>query len=409
MASETPAVTATPSDTHGLSTKIIIILGALTAFSPMAIDMYLPAFPVIEHELAAEPGTMPRTLAVFLVGLAIGQLVFGPFSDRFGRRLPLVIGAIAFSAAAILCTFSRTLENLMIARFLMGLGGSTGMIIARAIVRDRCDETTSARIYSLMMLVMGVAPVLAPLVGEQLLHHFSWHSIFWVLSAFGVCCAASVIFALPETLPPERRRLAAVADITGRYWSMLTDKRFIGYGLSVGCSAGVLFAYIAGSPFAYMNLYQVTPFQFTLYFASNAIGLFAAAQLNRVLLPRFGPHRILRFGFIGNALAGAALMSFSLLNIGGFTAFFTTLFLCVATLGIIMPNAAAIVMKPFGKQAGSASALLGTLQYGVGAIAGAAVSRFANGTTTPMAATISVCGLAGVCIVMISERLKSAE
>ncbi len=389
-----------------ISARLVVLLGALTAFSPLAIDMYLPAFPRIQRDLAAPPGSLQLTLSLFLAGLAVGQFVIGPISDRIGRRLPLLAGCSAFAVAAILCTLAPSVEWLMAARFLMGFAGAAGLVVSRAVVRDLFDETRSAGVYSFMMMVTGVAPVVAPLLGGQLLAFGTWHAVFWVLAGVGLVCGLAVALTLAETLPIDRRARHSATTVLRRSGGILTDRRFLGYASAIGFSSGALFAYISGSPTVFMDLYGVSPQAFSVFFAGNAIGLFLAAQWNRRLLRRFGPHQILRAASIVAAVAGLLLLIAAWTGLGGFSLFYATLFVCVATLGLIFPNATAAAMAPFGREAGAASAVLGLLQYAVGAAAGAAVGLLHNGTAVPMAGAVAACEACVWLVVLGSERSR---
>jgi MFS transporter, DHA1 family, multidrug resistance protein len=254
---------------------------------------------------------------------------------------------------------------------------------------------------------VGIAPVLAPSLGGLLIARWHWHAIFWVLTGCGVACAAAVALDLRESLPRERRTRESLAVVPRQYGAMLIDSRFIGYALAIGFGSGLLFAYITGSPFAFMQLYGLSPRAYGLFFASNAIGLFGAAQVNRWLLRRFRSHTILRRAYAANAAAGLLLALIVATRLGGFVAFFATLFVCMTTLGLILPNATAAAMAPFARQAGAASALLGTLQYALGAGAGAVVGLLHNGTALPMAGTVACCGACGCLVVAISERRRA--
>jgi DHA1 family bicyclomycin/chloramphenicol resistance-like MFS transporter len=386
---------------------LIVLLGSLTAFSPLAIDMYLPAFPQIERDLATTAGAVELTLAAFLIGLSIGQFVIGPISDRTGRRAPLLLGCGAFALAAILCSVASSIEWFIAARFLMGFAGAAGLVVSRAIVRDLFDERTSAGAYSFMMMVTGVAPVVAPLLGSQILALGEWRHVFWTLAGIGVAAALVVALALEESLPVDRRARKSFARILRRSVSFFADRRFLGYGLSIGFSAGAVFAYVGASPGVFMDQFGVSDREFSLLFAGNAVGLFLGAQLNRRLLTRVGPHQILKIATFAAALAGGALVLEAATGLGGFYAFYATLFLCVSSLGLIFPNGAAAAMAPFGAEAGAASAALGLLQYGVGAAAGAAVSALHNDTALPMAAVIAACQI-GACLSVCRSHLSGS-
>ena len=386
--------------------RLIVWLGLLTAFSPLAIDMYLPAFPQMDRDLHAAPGRIELTLSLFLAGLAIGQYVIGPFSDRFGRRGPLLIGCGVYSLAALLCPLAPTVEWLIALRFVMGFSGAAGLVISRAIVRDLYDESRSAGVYSFMMMITGIAPIIAPLIGGFLLEHFQWHAIFWTLAGIGIICGGALVFDLPETLPRERRLQQSIAAVVRRSAAILADGRFLGYALAIGFSYGALFAYITGSPKIYINYFDVSAQAFSGYFASNAAVLLITAQLNRVLLRSFSPHALLRFAAIVAFAGGVTLLGLTATGIGGFWPFHVTLGICIATLGLIFPNATAAAMAPFGREAGNASAVLGLLQYIIGAFAGAAVGMLNGATPVAMAAVLAACETGVFAVTLWSERQR---
>jgi MFS transporter, DHA1 family, multidrug resistance protein len=387
--------------------RFILLLGLLDAFGPLGIDMYLPAFPEIERDLHVPGGAMQLTLSFFLAGLAVGQLICGPISDRAGRRRPLLVGSAAFAIASVICAFTRSIEALILARFVMGLAGATGMVIARAVVRDSFEETESARIYSLLMLVIGIAPIISPSVGGWLMTIGGWGSIFWALAAFACICGAAVAVDLPETHPPARRTRDSVLVLGRRYAEMLVDRRFMGYAVPVGLALGSIFAYVASAPSLFMQFYGLSPGAFSMLFAGNAIGLIGAAQVNRRLTSRFDTHAILRAATAVNAATAVLLPVLAWTGAGGLPVFFAGLFLCLATIGLILPNATAAAMAPFPHQAGAASALLGMLQFTVGAATGALVGVFHDGTGLPMALTIAACGAISLLITANGERRES--
>lgn len=384
--------------------RFIILLGLLDAFGPLGIDMYLPAFPIIERDLHVPGGAMKLTLSLFLAGLAIGQLVIGPISDRVGRRRPLLYGCAAFAAASAICAFARSIEALILARFVMGLAGATGMVIARAVVRDSFEESDSARIYSMLMLVIGIAPIVSPSVGGWLMQLGGWGSIFWALGLFACACGVAVAAGLPETHHPTRRSRDPIGVVFRQYGELLADCRFVGYAAPVSLALGLIFAYVASSPSLFMQYYRLSPSAFSLLFASNAVGLIGAAQVNRWLTRRFDTHLILRAASIANVVAALAIPALALTGLGGLPAFFASIFLCLATVGLILPNATAAVMSPFPHRAGVASALLGMLQFTVGAATGAIVGLFHDGTPRPMALTMAGCAVVSFAFTLRSER-----
>ncbi|MDR3637209.1 MAG: Bcr/CflA family multidrug efflux MFS transporter [Isosphaeraceae bacterium] len=387
--------------------RFILLLGLLDAFGPLGIDMYLPAFPQIERDLKAQAGAMQLTLSLFLAGLAVGQLICGPISDRVGRRRPLLFGSAAFAVACVVCAFARSIEALILARFIMGLAGATGMVIARAVVRDSFEEAESARVYSMLMLVIGIAPIISPSVGGWLMGFGGWGLIFWALAGFACLCGLAVAVGLPETHPAERRTRDSAAELASRYAGMIVDRRFMGYAAPVSLALGMIFAYVASAPSLFMQIFGLSPNAFSLIFASNAIGLIGAAQVNRWLTRRYDTHVILRVASLVNAASCLLLPLLAWTGAGGFPAFFANIFVCLTTVGLILPNATAAAMAPFPHQAGVASALLGTLQFAVGAVTGAIVGVFHNGTSLPMALTIAACGTCSLAITVASERRKA--
>jgi MFS transporter, DHA1 family, multidrug resistance protein len=373
--------------------KLTLILGALTAFGPLSIDMYLPSFQAIARDLTASPAQVQLTLAVFFVALGIGQAFYGPLSDRYGRRRPLCFGLGLYVLASAGCALARSIEALVAWRFAQALGGCAGMVIARAIVRDRFDEREAARFFSLLMLVTGLAPILGPSIGGQILVFFSWRVIFWTLAAFALCCFAAVTFLLPESLPAERRAPLGMGAALHVYGRLLRDRAFMRYALSGALVISGMFAYIFGSPFVFMQIYGVRPERFGWIFGAIALGLISASQLNRVLLSRVAGARILARALVVTATAGVILLVMAWTGGGGLPGLLGPLFVYIASLGFVLPNVIATALGPQGRNAGTASALLGTLQFGAGATVGMLLGALGDGTPVPMAGLIAACGL----------------
>jgi MFS transporter, DHA1 family, multidrug resistance protein len=384
--------------------RLTIILGTLAAFGPLSIDMYLPSLPTLAREFRADTAAAQLTLSTFFIGLAFGQALYGPIADRYGRRLPLLAGCALYMVASIACALAPSIESLVALRLAQALGGCAGMVISRSVVRDLFDERESARMYSFLMLVMGIAPITAPLLGGQLLALFGWRAIFWLLGGFGLCCVAMVAFGLPETLPADRRNSAGVAQALGVYARLLADKRFLGYALAGGLVMAGMFAYISGSPFVVIDLYGVSPQQYGWIFGANALGLIVASQLNCWLLARYRGEAILTATLALAAAASVVLALVAATGLGGLAGLLPPLFICIASVGLVGPNTSAAAMAPYGRVAGSASALLGTLQFVVGAAAGLVVGALYNGTALPMAGTIAACCLAALAIFQILAR-----
>jgi DHA1 family bicyclomycin/chloramphenicol resistance-like MFS transporter len=368
-----------------------MILGALTAMGPLAIDMYLPALPTIAREMATSGASVQVSLAVYFIGIACGQAFYGPLSDRWGRKRALYFGLALFSASSIGCALAESVQTLIALRFLQALGGCAPLVIPRAVVRDYFDQRGSVRMLSVLMLVMGLAPILAPLIGGQLLVNFGWRSVFWVLAAYGAFWLIVVALFLHESLPAARRRRQRAADVVGTYVGLLRDRTFIGYVLTGALIFAGLLAYIAASPFVFIELFHVPPERYGLFFGVNAVGIIAASQVNRWLANKYDARRIITAVLPVSVTAGAVLLMDAATGFGGFPGILVPLFFFIATHGFIMPNTTALAMAPHGAVAGSASALLGTVQFVLGAGAGALVGLFGNGTAVPLAAVVAGC------------------
>jgi DHA1 family bicyclomycin/chloramphenicol resistance-like MFS transporter len=378
--------------------KLTFMLGSLTALGPLSIDMYLPSFPAIARDLTASPAQVQLTLAVFFVALGIGQAFYGPLSDRFGRRRPLCFGLALYVLASAGCALARSIEALVAWRFAQALGGCAGMVIARAVVRDRFDEREAARFFSLLILVTGLAPILAPSIGGQILVFFSWRAIFWTLAGFALVGLITATFVLPESLPPERRTEGGVATALRVYARLLRDRAFMRYALSGALVISGMFAYIFGSPFVFMQIYGVRPERFGWIFGAIALGLISASQLNRVVLARVAGARILSHALVVTAAAGMILLVMAWTGVGGLAGLLGPLFVYIASLGFVLPNVIATALGPQGRNAGTASALLGTLQFGAGATVGALLGVLGDGTAVPMAGLIAACGLSALLV-----------
>lgn len=395
--------------TRGQMSRMVLILGALTAFSSMSIDMYLPAFPQIARDLGVPLSTVQLSISAFLFGSAAGQLFYGPLTDRFGRRRPLLCGLALYVASAVGCACAHTGEGLLFWRIIMAVGGGAGMVISRAVVRDLYDTAEAAKMFSLLMLVMGAAPILAPMAGGQLLLITGWRGIFGFLGVFGLASIAAAATGLPETLPVERRVRHNFSEMANGYGYLLRNHRFVRYAIALGCIAGVNFSYISGAPFLFIELNGVSPQHFGLFFGANAFGLIGASQVNRRLLRCFSAQQILSVALSVNTAAALLLTAAGISGIGGFPVLVVLLFICLCTTGLLYPNVTALALEPFYKEAGSASALLGTIQYTLGATAGAFVGLFHNGTALPMTVIMTTCGVVGWCAVAGLDRSSATR
>ncbi|HEY8551437.1 MAG TPA: multidrug effflux MFS transporter [Vicinamibacterales bacterium] len=375
----------------------MLLLGVLTAISPLSIDMYLPAFPAIADALGAAPGVLEWTVATFLIGLAAGQLLYGPVSDRAGRRRPLLAGLVIYALASVVCARAMTPATFLAARLAAALGGCAALVIARAVVRDLYAVQDAARVFSILMLVMGIAPILAPPFGALLLEHLGWRAIFWLLAIFGVVCTAGVALWLPETRPGAG--IAAplsLRSVARTYAALLRDPVFTGYALAGGVASAGMFAYIAGSPFLFVERHGFSPGQFAILFGLNAAGLIAASQINRRRLATHAAQVVLTQALRVTAFAG---LGFGVLAWSGrlpWPALAASLFLYVGTLGFVTPNATAAALAHRGREAGAAAALLGALYYGAATLAGLVIGAWHDGTARPLATIMAGCGALGL-------------
>lgn len=388
--------------------RIILILGALSAFGPLAIDFYLPAFPAMALAFGTDEQHVQLTLAAYFLGLSIGQLAYGPVADRFGRRIPLLTGIGLFTAASLACAYAPNLEWLIGARFVQALGGCAGMVISRAIVSDKCNAVESAKVFSQLMLVMGLAPILAPILGGLLVNTTGWQSIFLVLTGFSALAALAVARGLPESMPADLPR-QPLSGALRQYGRLLADPIYLGHALTGGIAIAGMFAYIAGSPFVFIKLYGVPAEHFGWLFGVNAAGFILVAQVNARMLAKRGPAFLLVRAVWVYLGAGLTLLGVSALHPEQLWPLFVPLFICIASLGCILPNASACAMNGQGARAGSASAMLGCLQFSVAAGAASLVGIWYDGSAVPMAMVISLCAILVVSVALITRRLQNAQ
>ncbi len=384
--------------------RLFVLLGGLTAFGPLSIDMYLPALPAISHDLVASESLIQLTLTACLIGLALGQLVAGPVSDSLGRRRPLLVGVAIYVMASLLCALAPSAILLVIFRLVQGLAGAAGIVIARAIVRDMYSGVPAARYFSRLILVMGLAPILAPVLGGQVLRFSSWHSIFVMLALItGLLFVAALIW-LPETLPAGLRRDGSLRDTARTFRMVGRDRRFIGYAVSAGLAFGAMFAYISGSPFVLQGIFHISPQTFSLVFGVNALGFVITSQINGSLVSRIAPSRLLMGGLISTALAGLAVLGVLLAGLG-LSAVLPPLFVMVASIGFVVPNATALALSRHAEAAGTGSALLGVIQSGIAAVGAPLVGIVGVASAVPMGTVIAVAGVGAIlAYVLTSSR-----
>jgi MFS transporter, DHA1 family, multidrug resistance protein len=368
----------------------------MNAIGPLSIDMYLPAFPEIARELNTSASSVQLTLTACVAGLALGQLVLGPLSDRFGRRIPVIAALLTYAVASLLCALATSVGALIALRFVQGLAGAGGIVISRAVVRDLHSGARAVRLFSSLMLVTGLAPILAPLVGGQLLAISSWEGIFISLSILSALIAILTALGLRETLPPERRVPSGLRRTVQTMGMLLRDRSFLGHALAGGLTFGALFAYISGSPFVLQGIYGLSPQGFSLAFALNGLGLVAASQVNARIVERLGPTRLLRRALASVVASACALLV--VVSIGDLPvwAVLVPMFAIVSSIPFVLPNSTALALADHAAVAGTASALLGLIQFMVGALAAPLVGVAGPDTAVPMAVIMVALAVGGL-------------
>lgn len=379
------------------SARLVVILGALSAFGPLSNDMYLPAFPSISADLHADASSVQLTLAACMVGLALGQLVAGPFSDSLGRRRPLLVGLAVFTVFSAVCAVAPSVYLLTGVRFVQALGGAAGLVIANASVRDRYSGSMMSRFLSLLMLINGTAPILAPIIGGQILRFTSWRGVFWTLTAIGFVLVLASAFWLEESLPVERRRPARLPETLRAYRGLVADRVFVGYALSGGMAFAAMFAYISGSSFVLQNVFGLSPQGFSLVFAVNGLGIVLVGQVNGRLVRRFSSRRLLAAGLCVSATGGLLLLLGVLIG-AGLPVVLPALFLVVSNIGLVAPNSLTMALAGYADRAGTASSLVGVLQYIFGGLMAPVVGLGGVNTALPMALVIAVLPIGGLII-----------
>ncbi|MCX4818292.1 multidrug effflux MFS transporter [Streptomyces sp. NBC_01239] len=386
---------------------ITFMLGALSAVPPLSMDMYLPALPDVTRTLHSSATSGQLTLTACLTGMALGQLVVGPMSDRWGRRKPLLIGLLVYIVASVSCAIAPDAGLLIGCRLLQGLAGAAGIVIARAVVRDLYDGLEMARFFSTLLLVSSLAPVVAPILGGQVLRFTAWRGVFLVLAVIGVALTALVWRRLPETLPPERRRGGGVLGALFIMRGLLADRVFAGYVMVNGFAYGALFSYIAASPFVIQGIYGASPQTFSLLYGLNSLGMMIVGRINgKLLVGRVRLDRALGVGLSVIAVAGTVLLLVAqgVFGDAGTVPVACCLFVMISALGLVLPNTNALALMRTPHAAGSASALVGTSCFAMGAIATLLVGIAGKGTAVPMAAVQTGSALAAVTSLLLMCR-----
>jgi DHA1 family bicyclomycin/chloramphenicol resistance-like MFS transporter len=374
--------------------KLLVLLGTISVLTPFSLDLYLPALPAIAADLKASAGSVQLTLPVFFVGLAISQLVFGSLADKVGRRPPLLCGLALLVAGSVGCALSAGVTALTLWRGVQALGVGSASVIPRAVIRDRFDVAHTARALSLLGLITGLGPILAPQVGGAILLVASWRFEFWLLTALGSVCLVIAFLTLAESIPAQRAR-----TIGPKLWlALLTDRRYLRFCLPANLIQSSVFAYIAGAPFVYIDHFNLTPQQFAWMFGCNAVGLMIAGRINAHIVSRLGPELIFRRAMLCTAGLGLILFAVGVTGWGGFWGLAIPQLLFISMLGFNFANGFALGLAPFGDSAGTASALFGTLQFTFAGVGGAAVGTLYDGSARAMTGVMCAVALAAVAL-----------
>jgi DHA1 family bicyclomycin/chloramphenicol resistance-like MFS transporter len=398
-----PAATSVDAPVGRARLRLVLVLGALVALGPLTIDMYLPALPTIVGDLHTTDAAAQLTLTGTLIGLSFGQLLVGPLSDTFGRRRPLLVGVAVHVLASLLCLVAPNVEVLGALRVLQGVGAAAASVVAMAIVRDLFVGRAAATLFSRLMLVLGVAPVLAPTIGGEVLRFTSWRGVFVVLAVLAVLMIVMAARAVPETLPAERRRPLGLRSTLRTYGGLLRDRTFVGLVLVAGLGMAGLFGYVAGSSFVFQEQFGMSEQQFGFLFGAGAIFLIGGTQLNAALLSRFEPRVILPAALALGVVAGAALIALAATRTGGLIGVIAPLWTVLFALGLVMPNAPALALARHGEAAGTAAALLGAIQMGVGAVVSPVVGLLGNDALA-MGAVMTAGAALGLGVLLIVVR-----
>jgi DHA1 family bicyclomycin/chloramphenicol resistance-like MFS transporter len=396
---------AAPANLAGIRAgRATLIVGSLTTISPFATDMYLSSFPTLARLFHTGPGEVQATLSAYIVGMAMGQAVFGPLADRFGRRGPMIAGMALYAACSFLITAAPNIEMMIGLRFLQAFGACSGVVIGRAVVRDLFEGRQVASAMSMLSMIQSIGPILAPVLGGYIFAAAGWKANFTFLGAIGLACLAGIVLGLPETMDKAHRRSAHPMAVLNTYVGLLGEPEFLAPALCSAAALSGLFSYISASPFVFLELHRVSPRQYGWLFGVIAIASVASSQLNRVLLRRMPPMRVLFFALAGNILAGAALVAAapnpSILVLMG------PLWVYMATVPLIAANATAIAMAPTRGRAGSASSLIGAMQWGSASVVSLLVGLLHNGTAYPMTVTMAACAAVAVAAFVFVGRLR---
>ena len=384
-----------------------VVLGLLSVIGPFAIDMYLPTLPAISKSLSADTASVQLSIMSFMLATAFFSLVYGPVSDMVGRKPPLYFGIALYIVGAVGCALAQNIEWLVAFRFVQGIGACASFSLPRAIVRDNYTGAAAAQLFSLLMLVFSISPILAPSVGSLVIQFGDWRKIFWVMTAAGALSLGLAMFGLKETRPKEARVESSLGAAMQGYWTLLRDGRFLGLSLIGGFGISSFMAFIGSSSFVYQQHYGLTPTLYSLAFSVNAVGFFGASQATGFLVKRFGLNRVVRYAVYGFTVAMMALLAIFSLGVDSLGVLAVLMFIAFSFLGVVLPTTGVLAMEEHGDIAGTASALMGTLQTVAGAAVMGIVANFFNGTALPMVVSFAVCAVVTLVLTLLTIRGES--
>lgn len=388
--------------------ELILLMGSLQALAPLSIDMYLPSMPLLERVFHASTAEVQATLITFFLGYALGQSLYGPVTDRFGRKPPLYFSLMLFLVSSALCALAPSVQLLAVFRLFQALGACGGAVMSRAMVRDLFPPEDLRRIFSMLVLVIGVSPLVAPLIGGYLLLWFGWQSIFWLHAVLAAAALLGVHFRLAESLAPGTARPMHASVILSTYGQLFRDRTFLGASLVCGFSSAGMFAYIASAPFVFISLYKVSPQRFGWLFGAIALGLITASQVNGRMSYRMSLSKVLRNANLVQLAAGLVLLGATLTGLGGPAAVFLPVFVYMCAAGFVFPNGTTLAMTHHAKIAGTASALLGTNQFFIAAVSTTVLALIETSSALPMAIVIAGCGMAATLLNFLTLSSRAA-
>lgn len=383
----------------------IFTLGVLSAMGAFSIDMYLPGFPDIAKDLDTTIAHITLSITSFFIGISIGQLVYGPLLDKYGRKKPLYVGLVVYLITSVACAYAPSANALIGIRFLQALGSCAGMVASRALVRDIFPVNENAKIFSLLMLVLAISPIIAPTLGGYVTAAFGWQSIFFILASISAVTIVLVYFTLPNGREPNSALSLLPRQVTNDFLEVAKVPQFYTYAFAGAIASSGLYAYVAGSPFVFMEIYKVSEKHYGWIFAIIAMGLISASQVNTLLLSKYSSEQIIRVTLFFQCLAGISLVVGTYFHFLGLYSTIFLIWIFLSTQGFAFPNSSALSLAPFSGNAGTASALMGAIQLGIGAISTALVSMFNNGTAMPMSAVMCACAIISFTVLLIGRKV----